>query len=74
MRNKRFLHGGYIGLLMLLIGVAITVFLIVRTDLFSGQKEGKSILKQDLEAVDKARDAKAMLERNDQRAVGEERR
>lgn len=65
MQNKRYLkNGGYVGLLMLLIGVAIIAFLIVRTDLFTGQKEGKNMIEQGQDNINKAKAAKDMIEQN----------
>ena len=66
--SKRILkNGGYVGILMLLIGVAIIAFLIVRTDLFTGQKggqEGKNMIEQGQDSINKAKAVKDMVERN----------
>ncbi len=69
MKTREISNGGYIGILMLLIGVAIMIFFIVRTDLFSGQKGGKSMLQIDQDAVNKAKDVKAMVEQNSRQAA-----
>jgi hypothetical protein len=65
MQNKRYLkNGGYVGLLMLLIGVAIITFLIVRTDLFTGQKDSKNMIEQGQDDINKAKAVKSMVEQN----------
>lgn len=64
MKRKKNSNSGYIGIIMLLIGVAIMIFFIVRTDIFGGQKGDKTYLEQNLDAVDSAKDAKAMIEYN----------
>ena len=68
MNNNRILkNGGYVGLLMLLIGVAIVAFLIVRTDLFiepKGVQEGKNMIEQGQDDINKAKAVKDMVERN----------
>jgi uncharacterized membrane protein (DUF106 family) len=68
MNNNRILkNGGYVGLLMLLIGVAIVAFLIVRTDLFiepKGGQEGKNMIEQGQDDINKAKAVKDMVERN----------
>jgi len=64
MKNKKILNGGYVGLLMLLIGVAIITYLIVGTDLFTGQKEGKNMIEQGQDSINQAKAAKDMIERN----------
>ncbi len=68
MQNKRILkNGGYVGLLMLLIGVAIVAFLIVRTDLFTGQKgeqDGKNMIEQGQDDINKAKAVKDLVEQN----------
>ena len=64
MENKKILNGGYVGLLMLLIGVAIIAYLIVGTDLFTGQKEGKNMIEQGQDSINKAKTAKDLIEQN----------
>jgi hypothetical protein len=66
--NKKY-NGGYIGLLMLLIGVAIVALLIVRTDLFSGQKDGKNMIEQGSDAVDEVERVKDLIEQNSRRSA-----
>ncbi|HEY4512656.1 MAG TPA: hypothetical protein VJH63_03295 [Candidatus Paceibacterota bacterium] len=73
-------NAGYIGLIALLITFAIISLLVWRTDLFgenSGQKERgednapKNIIEKDMQALQSAKDAKAMLElRNKQQLEG----
>jgi hypothetical protein len=82
MKNKN-LNGGFVGLLMLLIVVAGIIFFIVRTDLFTGGKldknateegtnlEGQNMLEQGQSAIQKAKDAKALLEQNDKNRFGQ---
>jgi len=64
MNNRTITNGGYIGILMLLIGVAIIIFFMVRTDMFGGKKGDKTYLEQNTSAIDSAKDAKAMIEYN----------
>lgn len=60
-------------LIMLLLGVALIALLLVRTDLFSGDKNQKSVIEQRTEAVDEAVELKAMLEARDRgQSQGEE--
>jgi hypothetical protein len=63
MKSRNF-NGGYAGLIMLFIGVALMIFFIVRTDLFTGKKGGKTMLEQNTEAVDSAKALKLKLEQN----------
>jgi hypothetical protein len=66
MKTKRTKNGGYIGLLMLLIGVAIIALVIVRTDLFkgfpTGQNDGKNVIEGGFDAIDSAKNAKNTIE------------
>lgn len=62
MRINKTTQRGFIGLLMLLIGVALGLLFMVRSDLFSGKKEQKSTIEQGLDAVDKAKEVKALIE------------
>lgn len=65
------LNGGYIGLIMLLLGVVIIVFLVITTDLFTGQKEDKNIIEKGNSYIDQAQQAKDLLEQNSQKIMGE---
>jgi len=69
MKNKKIFNGGYVGLLMLLIGVAIITFLIVRTDLFTGQKEGKNMIEGGFNTIDAAKNAKNVIEERSRNAA-----
>jgi len=71
MRDKPVQNRGYIGLLLLLLGVALMAMLIVRSDLFSGKKDDKGMLEEDLQAVDKAQEAKNLLEQQNKQSVEE---
>ena len=74
---------GFIGLLALLITVSIIIFFIVRPDLFTlepkwgsglqnnAELEGNNILEKGFNAIDKAKDAKALMEKNNQQSVAE---
>lgn len=62
--EKRNLNGGYVGLLILFLGVALMIFFIVRTDIFTGQKGEKSMLEKNIDAVDSANALKIKLEQN----------
>ena len=71
MQNKKNLNKGYIALLMLLIGVALMVLFIVRTDIFSGKKDTKSMLEQDLDAVNQVKEVKALVEEKSRKTLEE---
>jgi hypothetical protein len=71
MEKVKNLKGGYIGLIMLLIGVAVIVFLIVRTDLFSGQKGSKNMIEQGTDSIQKAEDVKNIIEQNNTKTMEE---
>ncbi|MBP9715049.1 MAG: hypothetical protein KBD52_00985 [Candidatus Pacebacteria bacterium] len=71
---------GFIGLIALLISVAIIALIIVRTDLFGGStsidEDGNEVKNPDVNmieggfnAIDKARDAKNLIEENNRKAV-----
>lgn len=62
---------GFIGLLMLLIGFAIIAFFIIRTDLFSGQKDGKNMIEQGRDSIKEADNAKKLIEQNSRRTIEE---
>lgn len=64
-------QSGFIGLLAILIVFGLIIFIILRTDLFSGSG-GKSMLQQNTDAVNKARDLKNTLETRDEAASLEE--
>ncbi len=69
--NNRNTNGGYIALLLLLIGVALIIFFVVRTDLFSGKPGDKNMIEQGTDAVKQAENAKALLEQQNKQSVGE---
>ena len=69
MQSRKNLSGGYVGLLMLLISVAIIAFVIVRTDLFDGKKGGESVLEQGTDAINQAKEAKDLIEQNSRQSV-----
>ncbi len=83
MLNGRNSNRGFIGLLALLIAVAGIIFFIVRTDLFTGGKmggnstdqgiglEGNNMIEQGQSAINKAKDAKALLEENSRKTTEE---
>ncbi|MBI5139398.1 hypothetical protein HZA26_02195 [Candidatus Nomurabacteria bacterium] len=85
MTNKNTFDKGFIGLLFLLITLTIIIFLIVRTDLFEAklnskfsgtlqnneELEGDNMLEKGFDAIDKAKDAKALIERNNGQSVAE---
>lgn len=70
--NKKYI-GGYIGLLMLLITVAVMAFIIVRTDLFKGfstdQKNSKNIIEEGFDAINQSKNAKNLIEQNSRNAA-----
>ena len=57
-------NGGYVGILMLLLGMTIIVFVLVRTDLFQGNKKGenKSIIEQSTNYINEAKEVKNLVE------------
>ncbi len=62
--NNKNLNGGFVGILMLLVVVSGMIFFMVRTDLFTGQKTGKSMLEQNQDAMDRANALKIQIEQN----------
>ena len=77
--NKKY-KGGFIGLLVLLITVAIIAILIVRTDLFSvknqdidmfDQDSDKNVIERGMDAIDSARNAKNLIEQHTREATGQ---
>ena len=56
---------------MLLLGVAIIVFFIIRTDLFTGKKDDKNMIEKNMEAIDKANAVKALVEQKSRESVVE---
>lgn len=64
MKKVENLKGGYVGILMLLIGVAIIIFLIMRTDLFTGQKGSQNMIEQGTDSIQKAENVKNLIEKN----------
>lgn len=71
MKNKKNINGGYIGLLILLLGVAFMAFLFFRSDLLLGQKGGKTIIEKDLEAINQAKEVKTLIEEKSERSTEE---
>ncbi|HEY4502984.1 MAG TPA: hypothetical protein VJC14_00910 [Candidatus Paceibacterota bacterium] len=59
-KAKNNLNGGYMMLLLLMIGLVLIITLIVRTDLFTN--DGKGILEKGAEAIQDAKDTKKNLE------------
>jgi len=74
MKNQKILMGGYIGLLMLLIGVALIIFFIMRTDLFLGKKNKKNIIEQNQDYINQAKEAKNLIEQKSQKTAEEQER
>jgi hypothetical protein len=54
---------GFVGLLALLLVFVIIALVVVRTDLFSGVRGDKNALEQGLDAVEKTRELKSLLEK-----------
>ena len=69
--KDRNLNGGYIGIAALLLSLAFIIFFIVKTDLFSGRGDGKSMIEQDKEPVDSAEAVRAKIEMNSRNAAEE---
>ncbi|MDE2399942.1 MAG: hypothetical protein KGL67_02970 [Patescibacteria group bacterium] len=64
---------GFIGILMLLIGVAIVAFIIVRTGLFTnfptGQGSNNNMMNGGFGDINAARNARNLIEQDNQRAI-----
>jgi len=60
---------GYVGLILLLLGVLGVGLVAFRTDIFTGNKENKNIIEQDMSAVDKAQELKDTLEQNNKKVM-----
>ena len=54
-----------------MICVAIIAILMVRSDLFSGMKDGKNTIEQGMDAIDAAKNAKNLIEQHTREAVGQ---
>lgn len=65
------LDGGYIGLITLLISVSIIAFVMIRSDLFTANKDGKNTIEQGRGAIDQASAAKKIIEQNSRKAIEE---
>ena len=71
MKKRKKLNGGYAGLLMLLIGVSIIIFIMFRNNIISNTSNNeenvkKNMIETNLDYVDQARDVKDMLEKKNQ--------
>jgi hypothetical protein len=60
MKRKENLEGGYMALLLLVIGLVVIIIFIVRTDLVTGGD--KNIIETGKDAIDKANETKKTLE------------
>lgn len=61
--EKQNLNSGFIGLMALLLGTALIIFFLVRTDLFGGANR-KNQIEQNKEAIDMAESARIKVESN----------
>lgn len=61
--EKQNLNSGFIGLALLLLGTALIIFFLVRTDLFRGANR-KNQIEQNKEAIDMAESARIKVESN----------
>ncbi len=66
MKKNNILNGGYVGIIMLLLGVCIIVFLIVRLDLFKSEKDTVNVLEKSQDYINNAKEAKNLIERKNQ--------
>jgi flagellar basal body-associated protein FliL len=71
MKNKKTLNGGYVGLVILLVGVSILVFFMFKSNLTSQGKYNKNAIEKGNDYINQAKNTKDMLEKSSQRAVGE---
>ncbi|MEK7588546.1 MAG: hypothetical protein AAB438_01890, partial [Patescibacteria group bacterium] len=62
MQNKKTSNGGYVAIVLLVLGFVGIGLFAFRTDLFTGNKEDKSMIEQDLAALEKATEAKNLIE------------
>lgn len=74
MKNKKSSNAGFIGLLALLIGVTILIFLMVRNmSLLQGNKTNTNNTSEqgtnNLSPIDSAKNAKDLIEQNNARAI-----
>lgn len=67
MKPKRNLNGGYIGLLMLLIGVAIIAILFVKSTWFANFGQGRATPGTGFNTINSAQNAKNLIEQNSQK-------
>ena len=71
MKNSSIKQGGYVGLILILLGVLGVGLFTFRTQIFSGDKESKSTTERDLYAIDQAREAKDLIEQNSKNTTAE---
>ncbi|HEY4478011.1 MAG TPA: peptidylprolyl isomerase [Candidatus Paceibacterota bacterium] len=63
---------GYIGIVLLLLGVLGVGLFAFRTDLFTGNKGDENIIEQGMNDIDKAQEVKDAIEQNNQKIITEE--
>jgi uncharacterized membrane protein len=62
MKNKIYLKGGYIGILMILLAVCIIVFIIVNKNLISPKNDGKNMIEQGQDNINQAKSVVNLVE------------
>lgn len=55
-------NGGYLGILMIFLGVIVIIFILIRPDVLTGKGEDKNIINQGLDSIDKAIEVKNLIE------------
>ncbi len=71
MQNKKTSNGGYVAIVLLVLGFVGIGLFAFRTDLFTGNKEDKSMIEQDLAALEKATEAKNLIEESSKKTNNE---
>lgn len=70
-KNKSNLSGGFVGLLVVLLVVVGGMFYAFRTDKPAGEKEDKSVVEDNMGALDEAKEAKDLLEKDSKKTSEE---
>ena len=74
MKNRKIPNGGYVALLALLVSTVIIILLFLRTDLYTKKTANGGPVQsipEGLKAIDAAKQAKDMIEKNSQKAAGQ---
>lgn len=69
MKNIIKSNGGYIGILFILLAVCLIVFIIVRTDIISPNNDGKNMIEQGQDSINKANNVVDFVEQRNKQII-----